>query len=473
MNRNISPKIRSLIRIENFKNVFINILLLLLLLTPSIKAQETLVVGQVLNSVDKTPIPSVNISFKNSQTSTQSNEEGYFMIRTNERKNTLVFTSIGYKKHEIKIKPGQSVGLQVELDEANTLLQEVFVVPGSNPALEMMKKVRILSKVNDISRQNGYKAHSTEQNLVLLSKISQRSMSRRIFDQFKKGNISGSDSSLVVPLFMEENNYQITSTGKKQLSNTIFSSPKTGKKILEKLVGELDTELNFYDNSITVFGKSIVSPLSTVGNAFYEYYLADSIKTINGKQYEIHYRSKNPKNLAFDGKLWIDSTTYSLTHIEADLPVQANINFIHNLHISQKFVPVSTNHWMRQSEESALNMNYALLTDSLHPRPEIFVKKSVTFHSTDSNVQPGKNFAQSEYNQTTLDEKLSVLNNTPLLRTAKWIADIVFTGYIPVGKIDIGKIEQVIRVTDIEGLRLTLPFQTNEKLWKDFPLGGS
>ena len=101
MNRNISPKIRSLIRIENFKNVFINILLLLLLLTPSIKAQETLVVGQVLNSVDKTPIPSVNISFKNSQTSTQSNEEGYFMIRTNERKNTLVFTSIGYKKHEI------------------------------------------------------------------------------------------------------------------------------------------------------------------------------------------------------------------------------------------------------------------------------------------------------------------------------------------------------------------------------------
>jgi hypothetical protein len=472
MNKNISPKIWFLLRKVNFKNVIKIILLLLLLITPSIKAQETVVVGQVLNSVDKTPIPFVNISFKNSQTSTQANEEGYFMIRTNERKNTLVFTSIGYKKHEIKIKPGQSVGLQVELDEANTLLQEVFVVPGSNPALEMMKKVRILSKVNDISRQSGYKAHSTEQNLVLLSKISQRSMSRRIFDQFKKGNISGSDSSLAVPLFMEENNYQITATGKKQLSNTIFSSPKTGEKILEKLVGELDTELNFYDNSITVFGKNIVSPLSTVGNAFYEYYLADSIKTINGKQYEIHYRSKNPKNLAFDGKLWIDSTTYSLTHIEADLPVQANINFIHNLHISQKFVPVSTNHWMRQSEESALNMNYALLTDSLHPRPEIFVKRSVTFHSTDSNVQPGKNFAQSEYNETKLDEKLSDLNNTPLLRTARWIADIVFTGYIPVGKIDIGKIEQIIRVTDIEGLRLTLPFQTNEKLWKDFSIGG-
>ena len=472
MNRTNCLQSQKLIRNLKLKNVFINSIFLLLLLSSSIKAQETVVVGQVLNSADKSPVPFVNISFKNSQTGTQSNEEGYFMIRTYERMNILVFSSIGYKKHEIKIKPGQSVGLQVELDEDNTLLQEVFVIPGSNPAMEIMKKVRILTKVNDISRQVGYKALSTEQNLVLLSKITQRSMNRKIFDQLKKGNISGSDSSLVIPLFMGENKYQITSTTKKQISNTIFSSPKTGEKILEKLAGELDTELNFYDNSITVFGKSMVSPLSTVGNAFYDYYLADSMKTSNGKQYEIHFRSKNPKNLAFDGKLRIDSTTYSLTQIEADLPVHANINFIHNLHITQKFVPVSTNHWMRQSEELALNMNYALLTDSLHPNPEIFIKRSATFHSTDLNIQPDKNFAQSEYKQSTLDEKLNELNNTPLLRTAKWIADIVFTGYIPVGKIDIGKIEQLIRITDIEGLRLTLPFQTNEKLWKDFSIGG-
>jgi hypothetical protein len=472
MNRTNSPLTRRIIRKITFKTVFINSLLLLFLLSFSVKAQETVVVGQVLNIVDKNPVPFVNISFKNSQISTQSNEEGYFMIRTYERKNTLVFTSIGYKKREIKIKPGQSVGLQVELEEENTLLQEVFVIPGSNPALEMMKKVRILTKVNDISRQAGYKALSTEQNLVLLSKITQRSMNKKIYDQLKQGNISGSDSSLVIPLFMAENKYQITSTTKKQISNTIFSSPKEGEKILEKLTGEIDTELNFYDNSILVFGKSMVSPLSSVGNVFYDYFLADSIKTSYGKQYEIHFRSKNPKNLAFDGKLRIDSTTYSLTQIDADLPVHANINFIHNLHISQKFVPVSTNHWMRQSEEMALNMNYVLLTDSLHPKPEIFVKRSTTFHSTDTNVQPDKNFAQSEYKQVTLNEKLMDLNNTPLLRTAKWISEIVFTGYIPVGIIDIGKIEQLIRITDIEGLRLTLPFQTNEKLWKDFSIGG-
>jgi len=445
---------------------------LFLLFTYGVNAQETLVVGQVLSSTDQSPLPGVNISFKNSQTSAQSNEEGYFMIRTMEKQSTLVFTSIGYKRHEIKIKPGKSVGIQVEMDEDNTLLREIFVIPGSNPAIEMMKKVRLLKRVNDISLHKGFKTLSTEQNLVLLSKINQRSMNKRIFDQLKKGKLSGTDSSMVIPLYMVEKKYQITSTEKKQLSTKTFSSPESGEKILEKLVGELNTELNFYNNSISVYGKSIVSPLSNVGNVFYDYFFADSIQTKFGKQYEIHFRSRNPKNLAFDGKLWIDSATYSLTRIEAELPVQANINFIHNLRISQKFIPVSTHNWMRQSEEFALNMNYALLTDSLHTKPEIFIKKSTTFHSTDSNVQQKSNFAQSVYNETTLDQKLSELNNTPLLRSAKWIADVVFTGSMPVGKIDIGKIEQIIRITDIEGLRLTLPFHTNKKLWKNISIGG-
>ena len=443
-----------------------------LLFTYGVNAQETLVVGQVLSSTDQSPLPGVNISFKNSQTSAQSNEEGYFMIRTTDKQNTLVFTSVGYKRHEIRIKPGKSVGIQVEMDEDNTLLREIFVIPGSNPAIEMMKKVRLLKRVNDISLHKGFKTLSTEQNLVLLSKINQRSMNKRIFDQLKKGKLSGTDSSMVIPLYMVEKKYQITSTEKKQLSTKTFSSPESGEKILEKLVGELNTELNFYNNSISVYGKSIVSPLSNVGNVFYDYFFADSIQTKFGKQYEIHFRSRNPKNLAFDGKLWIDSATYSLTRIEAELPVQANINFIHNLRISQKFIPVSTHNWMRQSEEFALNMNYALLTDSLHTKPEIFIKKSTTFHSTDSNVQQKSNFAQSVYNETTLDEKLSELNNTPLLRSAKWIADVVFTGSMPVGKIDIGKIEQIIRITDIEGLRLTLPFHTNKKLWKNISIGG-
>jgi len=469
MKRNNDLTIRYLIR-SIYKTVFINILLLLF--TQSITAQETVVVGQVLNSSDQSPIPSVSISFKNTQLSTQANEDGYFLIRTNGKQTTLVFSSIGYKSKEIRIKPGQSVGMQVVLEEENTLLQEVFVIPGSNPAIDILKKVKLLKKTNDISRQTGFEAQSTEQNLVLLSKVNQRSISKQIFEQLKKGQISGTDSSLVIPLYMTEKKYQITSTDKKQLSNKTFSSPEVGEQILEKLVGQLSTELNFYDNAVIVFGKSMISPLANVGNSYYNYYLADSVKSETGKQYEIHFRTRNPKNLAFNGKLWIDSTTYALTRIEAELPNQANINFIHNLRISEKFVSLPHKHWMRESEDLALNMNYELLADSLHPRPEIFVKRTATFSAGDINSLPVGSFAQSNYDQTTLDEKLKDLNNTALLRTAKLIATVALTGYIPIDKIDLGNILQLARLTDIEGLRLSLPFKTNEKLWKNVTIGG-
>ena len=129
MKRNFYTRAKGLIRFANFKNVLIPILLLFLLIPLSLTAQETVVVGQVMNSKDKSPIPFVNITFKNSNAIVQSNEEGYFIIRDKEKHTTLEFTSIGFTKREIRIKPGQSVGLQIEMQEGNTLLQEVFVVP--------------------------------------------------------------------------------------------------------------------------------------------------------------------------------------------------------------------------------------------------------------------------------------------------------------------------------------------------------
>ena len=449
------------------------LLLIILLFASSFAvAEETVVVGQILNKTDRSPVPQVNISLKNTDKVTQSNEEGYFLIRYTGKESQLIFSSVGYKTQQIRVKPGQSVGVQVELEEENTLLQEAFIIPGANPALELMKKVRMLRKVNDVSRQAGFSSQSTEQNLILLNKVNQLTLSKRIFDQLKTGNISKADSSLILPLYMAESKFEITPKERRVLSKNIFSSPESGMKILEKMLGTMETELNFYENSVTVFGKNMISPLANAGYAYYDYFLADSVLSEFGKQYEIHFRTKNAKNLAFVGKLWIDSTSLALTRIEAELPNQANINYIHNLRIAESFEQKTDKSWTRQSEDMALSMNYELLADSLHPKPEIFVKRTAIYHSTDSISKPYGNFANSNYSSETLDDKLKDLNNTPLLRTAKWIADVMFTGYMDFGKIDLGKVEQIIRITDLEGLRLTLPFRTNEKLSKTISFNG-
>lgn len=446
------------------------ILLTEVLFVAGLQAQETIVVGQVIDKYDKHPLSSVSIYFKGTSVGTTSNEEGYFLLRHTGKENILVFSAIGYKKTEIKIKPGSNIGLTVEMEESNTLLQEVFVLPGANPALDLMRKVRLLRKVNDETKLPHYEVLATEQNAIFLSRSQQRSISKQIFLQLQEGNLLSSDSSLLVPLYMDEIKYQLTSTAKTELSKKIFSSSEEGNKILEQLFGELNPSLNFYENSIPVFNKNIISPLASIGNMYYNYYLADSMVTSSGKQYEIHFRSRNPRNPAFNGKFCLDSASLAITYIEAELPSEANFNFIRHLSIKQEFVPFSSKRWVRNKDQLSLVLNLDILTDSVPAGSQIFFKRSTIYNT--GSIQIPESFAQSGYSEETLNQKLEQLGNTPLMNAAKWLADIIFTGYIPVGKIDIGKIQYLARTTDVEGLRLTLPFRTNEKMWKNFTVGG-
>lgn len=433
---------------------------------------ETTIVGQVVNKQDKTPIPHVSIYFKNTQTRTISNNEGYFLLRSYEQERTLVFSSIGFRTKEIKIKTGVPDYLDVELEEINTLLTDVFVYPGINPALEWMKKIRLMRNINDITNLPDYTAKSKEQDLILLSKSNERSINKKLYTQLQAGTLDDKDSTLLIPLYIAEKDYEITAKGKKELSKNTFNSSEVAERAVMQILNSINTDINFYENSISILGKSFISPLSSIGNMYYDFYLTDSLIGNNeNKLYEIRFHSKNKKNLAFNGKFTFDSTSLALTFIEAELPVTANINFLNGLYIKQKFNSLPENQWSLQSEEINISMSYPILQDSLSFLPDLLVKRSNDINLIDS-VGAYQNFAKSEYSLMALEEKINQMDNTPIMRTAKWIADIALTSYAKVGFIDFGRLQQVMRLTDLEGFRLNLPLRTNENLWKNISIGG-
>ena len=96
--------------------------------------------------------------------------------------------------------------MQVELKEQNVELYEVMVVPGANPALPLMRKVREARELNDYSKITS--GTFAEQNLVYLGNISRNSLKRKIFSQLSEGAIQSNDSSLLLPLFMSEKKVQ-------------------------------------------------------------------------------------------------------------------------------------------------------------------------------------------------------------------------------------------------------------------------
>lgn len=459
------------VRFSGFAKLVTTACICLFSFCPIFCQYETLVTGQVFDKHDKTPLSSVNIYFKNTNIGTTSNNEGFFIIRSWGQENTLVFSSVGYQPEEIKVNIGEPAYVDVMLKEKNTWLTDVFVLPGTNPATEWMKKIRLMRKENDLTNIAGYEAESKEQDLVLLSKLDNNLSNKKLFEQMQKGSLSGSDSVLVVPLYMAEKDIQITSKGKKEINKNTFSSPDVADRFVAQVLKGLDNDINFYHNSVNILGKSFISPLANIGSTYYRYYLTDSIESNGSKQYEIRYRSKNDKNLAFNGKLLFDSASLALTYIEANLPSKANVNLVEHIVITQDFEQLPNQRWSRKDEKISMRLSYDLFADSLSKMPKLMIHKSSEINISDKFIST-ENFAQSGYSILTLEEKMEEIDDIPLIKTAKWIADVALTGYAQVGPIDIGKLQQVMRLTDVEGLRMTLPLRTNEHLWKNISIGG-
>lgn len=435
-------------------------------------AQETVVVGTVRSKTDKTPIQSVNIYFKNTPIGVVTDEDGFYIMKHTGPENTLVFSCIGYKTQEFKIKPGETAGLYVEMREDINLLQDLFVLPGANPALDLMQRVRENRTKNDIYN-HPVTLSNEEQQLVLLSRNNPRNSPLKQFELLPKELVSPDDSTLFLPLYLSTASYlKSGNTPPVSLHKEAKASPENAAILLEKLLGEFTMDLNLYHNTVVLFGKHFISPLANVANTYYRFFLIDSIQSDAGKQYYLRYRTKNNKNLAFNGELWIDSATYALTRITAELPARSNINYIRNLRLSNRYEREDQGYWVPGEAALSLNMTYQLLADSTDLSPEIYIEKRTYAAVKDTLIAAQPEFAGTPFSKEELGMKLAEMNDLPLMKTAKWIADGVITGYVQAGKIDIGKVYHLARLTDIEGTRFSLPLRTNELLWKNFTIGG-
>lgn len=438
---------------------------------PTLQAQQTLAVGQVTDAATGAAIEHVNVYFKNTSIGVKTDDQGFFLIRGDVEASTLVVSCVGYKPKEYRLKAGQQAGLQVELEELNTELEELFVFPGKNPANELMKRVRAAKSRNNIGLLENYRAKDNEQTLILLSKLKQGVITKTLFNQLLKASLDSSTHSISLPLYMVEKEYVTVGKTRELVAENIFNTKAGSERILEQLSANITANHNFYSNLLLIFDKEFISPLSNVGNLAYQYYLSDSVATQCGKQYRINFKTRNNKYLAFDGSMWIDSSTLALTRITATMPSNANINFVTNLQLSQVFERDSLNYWVRDSATIAASMSYSVGLDSLGRSPELFYKSS--YKSVHRQYQPSSDFASSGYQTEDLNEKLSTLNQTPVYKAAQWIADVLLTGYAKFGKIDVGRIQSIARITEPEGFSLSLPFRTNEELWKNVSLGGS
>ncbi len=428
--------------------------------------QETILIGDIVDEATGEAIAGANIYFRGTQTGTSSNEEGAFVLRTVlTRKRTLVVSAVGYQTQRYPIEPGTMAGIQVALREKVAWVEEVVVLPGENPALPLIAEVRRHRQENDPTLRSTSVA-ATRSTELFVSEIQRRHLQRSLWRSLQQGMLSADDSTMLLPLYHAQGKVclqggEVIPTGEQKAEALILTADDYSALLTTQ------GNLSFYKNSFSLLGHSFLSPLSASGTTYYRYYIADSVATSEGKTYRVDFRTRNPFYATFNGSLNIDSASYALVGVDATVPAESSVNYLSNLRIQQTLSPESG----LLTEDIRVLLDFAVKTDTTHLFPTILLQHHLRSTDTTPTATPQTATGIRTDSATAAFEALAA---TPVVRTAKWVATILTTGYIPTGtRIDIGHIEEILQINDHEGVHVGLPLRTNERLWKNVSLEAS
>ena len=434
---------------------------LLLPLSTIAQVSETIVVGEVYDSYTGEPIPNVNIIFQGTGLGTISSPEGMFLLRGEITKiHTMVVSAVGYHTQRFRIEPGMQVGVDIALQEKVGNLADVFVVPGANPALPLMEKVREHRQQNAQDIANHSACPANTHTSLYVSDIQAKHLRRALWGGLRNGMLEQADSTFLIPLYWKHQEADSVVEKATLLTVTDYQT------ILE----QLPKSYNFYNNNLPILSASILSPLASAGNTYYHYYLVDSTYIDDEKHYLLHFRTKNSFYATFNGEMTIDSATYALRSISVTLPEHNPINYLRQLTLKQTF---SKNNYI-QDEKLSMLLDFAIKSDTSHIFPTLMLQRANWI----KNEQPIQDIThitptQPVPSETSAIAALDSLNNTPLFKTAKFLAYMLQTGCIPTTKyVEVGKLHHVLRINDYEGLQIALPLRTTEALFKNMAFEG-
>ena len=429
--------------------------------------------GEIVNETTGEAIPNVNIHFRGTKVGTTSDENGSYALRVDmSDKAQLVFSAVGYYTQRFDIEPGAMAGLQVAMRERAALLTEVVVAPNENPALELLRHVRLHRPENDRTMHPERSMDTRREQTLYVSQINKRHLRRALWRSLQAGMIAQEDSTYILPLYRETQSFRITGKEVIPANDQLTQALILSETDYSSLLGN-EGNLNFYANSVSLMGHAFLSPLAAGGNLYYRYYLVG--------EDTIHFRTRNAFYPTFNGEMVIDTATYALRSITAYVPAEVAVNYVNTLHVSQTLTPdgaIETEHISALLDISIKSEKAGTVFPTLLINTNLINKSqtNVLSNTEASPVNPRLYSLEEAKNvpSSSADSAFNALDSLPIIRTAKWFATIATTGYIPTGTpVDIGHVEEILQINRHEGVHVGLPFRTNEKMSKIVSLEAS
>lgn len=466
-------------------------------------SSQTVVTGTVADAVTKEPIPFVNVVFKGTSFGGATDFDGKYRITTSEKCDSITVSYIGFNTYTKAIKQGQEQEINIFLKQG-VELKTIEIKPGENPALRILRKVIANKENNQVAKLAAYQYELYNKIEVDLNNIDQEYKNKAIFKPFAFifDNIDstqiGKKPSL--PIFITETISDFYFRKQPAIRNEVIKASKVSgikNESMTQFMGDMYQKIDFYDNSMQFFDKTIPSPLSKSGLMHYRYYLEDSVNIDGHRCYQLRFKPKRKQSLAFVGNVWVTDSAYAIKKIEVDIAEDANLNFVNGLTIAQSFIKVE-DVWMLEKENLLVDFSpfpidgrkkklmgfYGKKTASYRdfklnqPQEDDFYSKEDEIRIIDSASYKSDEFWVNNRHDSLAASEKQIYRMVDTIQTLKayrtWIdvIEMIVTGYKVLGPVELGPIGQTYSFNNIEGHRFRFGMRTSNAFSEWIELNG-
>lgn len=464
-------------------------------------AQLTKIMGVVKDAETNQPIPFANVYFKNTTIGVSAGFEGEFSMEVDTPGDTLVASSLGYTDDYVSIKKGSFQNVEFLLQASKFNLNEVEIFAESDPALILFNKM-IENKVDNNPKKFDYFEYRLYNKIeVDANNVNDRFQNSRFLKKFQVVfnyvDTSAINGKAYLPVFLTESISRVYNRANpKGKREVILASQISGyeNESLSQFMGGLYQEVNIYDNYIQIFQKNFISPLANSGWGTYQYVILDTVMMNHKNCFHVMFQPKRKQELTFVGELWVHDSTYAVAKVDMKAAVDANINFVNDIAISQEY-DVVQNKWVLTSDKIVLDLNviennmqvpgfftsrtsyYSDFKFDQAPPDSIFAH-SVNVLMTDSVDQRSANYWNQNRdlplskNERGVYEMVDSVKNIPLFNTYVDAIYMFTSGYVKWGKFEIGPTYKLLSFNQTEGVRMRFGGRTSNDFSTRLMLSG-
>ncbi|MBN8702591.1 MAG: carboxypeptidase-like regulatory domain-containing protein [Bacteroidetes bacterium] len=468
-------------------------------ITSTSNAQQTVVTGKIVDADTKEPLPFVSVLLKGTKVGTSSDFDGMFSLSSPDPSDSIVVSYVGYLRNSKKIKRNATQHIVIELRKNAISLSEVVIKPGENPAHRIIRKVIANKDNHNKEKLESYQYEVYNKMEIDLNNIPESYKKSRalkpvkfIFDYIDSTN---EKEKPFLPVFLSESisdfYYNKDPRRKKEIIKASKITGLQDEKSVTQFMGEMYQTFNIYDNNITIFGKTFSSPISDFALLYYKFYLIDSVYIDGVRCYHIQFKQRRKLELVFEGNMWIADTSFSIKRIEMSLPKDINLNYINTLSFIQEYDQVS-NQWMLTKDRIILDFSlqkkqvgfYGRKTTSYKniiinkPQDELFYKISENLivdenanKKTDDFWKVARHDTLSK-NEAQVYKMVDTIQSLPIYKTWENMVVLFLTGYKVWGPIEIGPYYKMLSSNNIEGWRARIGGRTSNTFSKWVELNG-